>query len=114
MAWHHVDVKEDHLRRLVRKPLAGVIELIWNALDADASEVRVSFSEGALGGIADVRVTDDGTGMSPEFTVEVFRLLGGSWKARAVRSPGNRPLHGRSGEGRWKAFGIGPHVRWEP
>ena len=48
LAWHHVDVKEDHLRRLVRNPLAGVTELIWNALDADASEVRVSFSEGAL------------------------------------------------------------------
>jgi len=90
-----------------------VIELIWNALDADASEVRVSFSEGGLGGIEEVRVADDGTGMSPEFAVEVFKLLGGSWKARAIRSEGNRPLHGRSGEGRWKAFGIGPRVRWE-
>lgn len=93
--------------------MAGVIELIWNALDADASEVRISFDEGALGGIDEVRVGDDGTGMAPEFAVKVFKLLGGSWKASQLRSAGNRPLHGRAGEGRWKAFGIGPRVRWE-
>ena len=113
LPWVHVDVKEDHLRRLLRNPLVGVIELIWNALDAEASDVRVSLGENELGGIDEVRVTDDGTGMTPEFAVEVFKLLGGSWKASAVRSPGERPLHGRSGEGRWKAFGIGPRVRWE-
>jgi hypothetical protein len=113
LPWVHVDVKEDHLRRLLRNPLVGVIELVWNALDADASDVRVSLGENELGGIDEVRVTDDGTGMTPEFAVEVFKLLGGSWKASAVRSPGERPLHGRSGEGRWKAFGIGPRVRWE-
>lgn len=91
----------------------GVIELAWNALDADADEVRVSFSEGALGGIDEVRISDNGTGMTGDFAVKVFTGLGGSWKASAGRSEAGRPLHGRSGEGRWKAFGVGPRVRWE-
>ena len=43
-----------------------MIELVWNALDADASDVRVSLGENELGGIDEVRVTDDGTGMTPE------------------------------------------------
>ena len=41
-----VQVKEDHLEQLARsKPMAAMAELIWNALDAEASEVRVEFVE---------------------------------------------------------------------
>ncbi|WP_189149562.1 hypothetical protein [Streptomyces lacrimifluminis] len=34
-----VQVDGDHLARLVRSPRAGLTELIWNALDADADVV---------------------------------------------------------------------------
>ena len=99
MAWHQVDVKKDHLERLIRKPLAGVTELVWNAVDADATEVRVTLAEGGLGGINEVRVADDGVGMTPEFAIEVFSGLGGSWKAHKGRSDDGRPLHGRGRRG---------------
>jgi hypothetical protein len=113
MTWLQVDVKEDHLRSLMGKPIRGIEELLWNALDADATSVDVIISQNALGGVAEVRVTDNGTGMSPEHVVEAFGHLGGSWKASALRSPGNRPLHGKAGQGRWRAFGVGNLVRWE-
>lgn len=41
-----VDVQPDYLQRLASvagRPLTGVLELIWNALDADATRVVVSF-----------------------------------------------------------------------
>jgi hypothetical protein len=113
MTWHEVDVKEDHLNSLIGRPLKGIEELIWNALDADAKDIRVEISQNAVGGIQEVRIVDDGTGMTPEGAIEAFQHLGGSWKARTDRSPGNRPLHGKAGQGRWRAFGIGNSVRWE-
>jgi hypothetical protein len=113
MTWYPVDVKEDHLNSLMGKPIKGIEELIWNSLDADASEVGVTITQNGLGGIEAVRVVDDGSGMTPKQAVESFEHLGGSWKARQDRSPGNRPLHGKAGQGRWRAFGIGNLVRWE-
>jgi hypothetical protein len=113
MTWHEVDVKEDHLNSLMGRPLRGVEELLWNSLDADARAVKVIISRNGLDGVEEVRVVDDGTGMTPEGAVEAFEHLGGSWKARQDRSPGNRPLHGKAGQGRWRAFGIGNLVRWE-
>jgi hypothetical protein len=47
-----VEVDVDHLDRLEQsKPASAFAELVWNALDADATEVRVSFERsGALAG----------------------------------------------------------------
>jgi hypothetical protein len=113
MTWHQVDVKEDHLNSLIGRPLKGIEELVWNALDADATEIRIEIGLNAVGGVQEVRVLDDGTGMTPRGAIEAFQHLGGSWKSRTDRSPGNRPLHGKAGQGRWRAFGIGNSVRWE-
>jgi Histidine kinase-, DNA gyrase B-, and HSP90-like ATPase len=89
------------------------MELVWNAIDADATEIEVLLRENALGVVDGVRVVDNGAGMTPDFAIGAFTGLGGSWKAVRLRSPGNRPLHGRGGQGRWRAFGIGPRVVWE-
>lgn len=64
MTRYSVDVQEDHIQRLVRRPLAGIAELIWNALDADADHVEVRLIRGAAGGLDAVAVEDDGHGMS--------------------------------------------------
>jgi hypothetical protein len=39
-----VSVQEDHLQSLVRSPLLGLAELIWNSLDADADNIEVTHS----------------------------------------------------------------------
>ena len=91
------------LRRCPTTPLTAITELIWNALDADATNVRVALVENELQGVVEIRVEDDGHGMTHERAVEGFQSLGGSWKRLARSSPGGRVLHGREGRGRFRA-----------
>lgn len=110
-----VEVREDHLARLthVKRPMLAVAELIWNSLDADATSVSVTFRRNALGGLDEIRVTDNGLGMPPDQALEAFGSLGGSWKRRTQRTPGQKRLmHGRAGKGRFRAFYIGETVEW--
>lgn len=111
----HVTVQEDHLASLVRSPLDGLTELIWNALDADADYVEVVYERNALGGIDALRVEDAGHGMTPEEISAAFDRLGGSWKLHADRSKTKgRSLHGKRGQGRWRALGIGgARITWD-
>lgn len=110
-----VSLQEDHLEGIIRGPVDGVTELVWNALDADANNVTVRIERNLLGGVTGVRVEDDGHGMTPDEARAQFAQLGGSWKRSADRSrTENRTLHGKAGQGRWRAFGIGgATARWE-
>ena len=59
-----VQAQADHIESLFKgSPLAAIEELVWNALDADAKEVKVDLITNALGAVEAVRVTDDGTGI---------------------------------------------------
>ena len=76
-----VQVREDHLELLSRaKPMNAIAELMWNALDAEATEVRVEFVENDLGGVDAIRILDNGHGLDYERAFVAFRNLGGSWK----------------------------------
>jgi hypothetical protein len=110
-----VEVRDDHLELLSRaKPLAAVAELIWNSLDAEATRVRVEFDENPLGGVDAIRVVDNGRGLAHEDAARAFSNLGGSWKEEGQRSPEmKRLLHGKFGKGRFRAFALGNHVRWD-
>ena len=110
----YIQSKRDHIVSLsAAKPIAALQELFWNALDADAGEVRVDLVTNQLGGIDAIRVSDNGTGIDILKVDDTFGGIGGSWKRDATRTPGtNRQLHGRRGKGRFKAFALGGHVEW--
>ena len=109
-----LEVATDHIERLTKfkKPILAVEELIWNSLDADATEVRVEITESRLGGLDRITVRDNGHGITPSVCDTAFGSLGGSPKLRTSISPTGRQIHGSSGEGRFKAFGLGPQVVW--
>ena len=110
-----VHVREDHLAKLVRptQTTAAIVELVWNSLDADATNVRVKVIENELGGVESIVIEDDGHGISLDDARGEFGSLGGSWKKGAFKSrTEKRILHGSEGEGRWRAYALGNHVRW--
>lgn len=107
-----VRVEQDHLERLVKKPLSGLAELIWNALDADATVVDIDVVHNALDGVESVLVVDNGSGISQEQVERYFSQLGGSWKKTATTTEHGRRLHGQAGQGRWAAYGLGETLRW--
>ena len=109
-----VEVRDDHLEVLARsKPMNALVELVWNALDAEATEVRVAFEENDLGGVECVRITDNGHGLSYAEAHAAFGNLGGSWKRGESRTgQRRRVLHGQYGKGRFRAFSLGNRVCW--
>jgi len=110
----YVQAQADHIESLFKgTPLAALEELIWNALDADAKEVKVDLITNALGAVDAIRITDDGTGIDATKADSTFGNLGGSWKrtGKGTEFSGRR-LHGRHGRGRFKAFSLGMDVEW--
>ncbi len=47
-------------------PMRALSELIWNAYDADATKVSVTFEDDILTRIETIRISDNGTGIDPE------------------------------------------------
>jgi phosphoglycerate-specific signal transduction histidine kinase len=81
-----VQVESDHIKKLTTaRPIAAVAELIWNAVDADAThvEVEVDADEFAM---RSVTVRDNGHGMPHEMVATLFGRLGGSRKVQGSRS----------------------------
>lgn len=110
----YVQAQADHIESLFRSsPLSAIEELVWNALDANAREVRVDLVTNPLGGVEAVRVADNGTGIDARRADHLFGYLGGSWKRNFNASASDsRTLHGRNGRGRFKAFALGSEVEW--
>ncbi|OQQ13132.1 DNA mismatch repair protein [Streptomyces sp. M41(2017)] len=97
-----------------KQQIAAVAELVWNALDANATKVDIRFQRSALGAITEIVVTDNGHGMTPDRAHESFYRYGETWKAGKTHTQDNtRILHGRNGEGRLFAFALGDQLTWD-
>lgn len=112
---HRLEPQADFVERSIRTtPIKALAELIWNSLDADATEVEVVFEHSPLGALDAIEVRDNGLGMTQEQALTGFKALGGSWKDIEKESRKHkRKLHGRQGRGRLLAFSLrGTEVRW--
>jgi hypothetical protein len=105
----------DHIIGLTkyRSPIVPLEELIWNSLDADASNVRIDVFINKMGGLQRITINDDGHGISANDCSSAFGSIGGSSKLKMNTTPKGRRPHGKMGRGRLKAFGLGRTVRWE-
>ena len=116
MAELHLRADDDHVERLAHEndPVRAIVELIWNAIDAEAPTVTVELDhDDTLGGIVKTVVTDTGHGIDRDELDSTFGRIGGSWKRFATKSKNDkRGLHGERGEGRLRAFALGSRVSW--
>lgn len=108
-----VTVEKDHISKLTHvSPFNAVSELIWNSLDAEATEIDLSFTRSELG-VQKVHLRDNGHGISYNDAEALFGTLGGSWKRQKKQTDNrHRLLHGREGQGRFRAFAVGALVTW--
>jgi len=109
-----VEVQEDHLKTLTSaSPIKALEELVYNALDADATFVEIIVEHNTIYGIGKIIVRDNGVGID-EDNKKFFKGLGGSWKRNTRRTElFNRIIHGQYGKGRFKAFALGEIVTWK-
>ena len=109
-----VEVARDHLEKVSRSSeKTALLEMYWNALDAEATTVKIEFYENSMGGLDRILIIDDGHGISIERARTSFGQLGGSWKKESRTSVnGARILHGEEGKGRYTAFALGESVTW--
>ncbi|WP_433315999.1 ATP-binding protein [Micromonospora chersina] len=93
--------------------MSAIAELVWNALDANATYVKVELDRTLAGAVDRIIVTDNGEGITPSQARESFREYGDTWKARRTHTAGHhRILHGQNGEGRLYALALGDHLTW--
>lgn len=111
----HLEADDDHVQRLAHEGelVRAVVELIWNALDAEADNVAVALVRDEMDAIVRTTVTDDGHGISIDELPSTFGRIGGSWKRLVSKTKNDkRGLHGERGEGRLRGFALGSRVEW--
>jgi hypothetical protein len=115
MSQIELSVGQDHVEAIskIRNPIIAIEELIWNGLDADATIVNVNLSFTELGALQRVTVADNGRGMKYCDRETAFGSLGDSPKLHKRVTDQGRVVHGRSGKGRFRAFGVGRSVTWK-
>lgn len=110
MTTAHIRFSTEILRRLGEElnpsVSQGILELVKNAYDADATHCTVSFQgTDAPGG--SIRVIDSGGGMTAEDILHGWLVLGSSTKTAKERTPKGRIPAGNKGLGRLAALRLG-------
>jgi hypothetical protein len=108
-----LNMQEDFAGKLAAgRPVQAIAELIWNGLDAEATDIKVTAEADELK-LTSITVRDNGHGMSRLEAVKYFENLGGSWKkANNTSKSGLRHLHGKEGRGRLRALALGRVAEW--
>ncbi len=107
-----IEAQTDYLEKITRaNPTRSLSEIIWNSLDADAREVEITVYDSEMG-IEKVIIEDNGNGIDFNNAEAYFGSLGGSWKKNKATTQKGRRIHGKEGQGRFKAFSLGNRVEW--
>ncbi len=108
-----IGVEKDHIESLTKaNGVNSLAELLWNSLDADATEINVEYKTNSLGGYNFIIITDNGHGLTYEKAQDIFSRIGGSEKKTQTQSPSGRQYHGKEGKGRYKCLSLGDLVKF--
>lgn len=93
--------------QMFQSPVAAIAELIANAWDADATEVKVDLPESPADSSV-IIVADNGIGMTFGQCQNLYLDVGRNRRSTTcgAKSPNGRPVLGRKGIGKFSGFGI--------
>ena len=99
-AHYRLQVERDHIKKLASaKPIQAVAELIWNAVDADATRIDLEIDSDDVAMRA-VTIRDDGHGIPHADVEAIFGKLGrfveGPWQSVEDKGP-HPPWQGGEG-----------------
>ena len=96
-------------------PVIG--ELVANAWDANATEVRIAIPETPIDERSEIVIEDNGIGMSDSDLRKKYLIVGRdrreSERTDTTPAPFSRPIMGRKGIGKFSAFGIARELEIE-
>lgn len=98
---------------IIKDVYAAVIELIKNAYDADANNVKLKFIDLANPEKAKIIIKDDGHGMNYETVVNNWMVPSTGDKLTRRKSPAGRYMQGRKGIGRFATSILGNSLLME-
>jgi len=86
----------------------SIAELVANAWDADAANVWIEIPlDQPFVGASEIRVRDDGTGMTFDEANDLYLVIGRDRRASGITyTSGSRPVMGRKGLGKLAGFGA--------
>jgi len=93
-------------RDLISSELVALVELVKNAYDADANNVRIVFEEPLIPSQGGILIEDDGAGMSLEVIKKAWFEPATISKAKNTHTPSGRRVTGEKGIGRFAAARV--------
>ena len=115
MSWQELRSGKDRVLSNAEKATAAetIAELLWNALDAEATTITARVTRNELGAATSLTIIDNGSGIPHCDAHDLFLTEGDSWKKDKRFSPNiSRPMHGQLGRGRLLIYSIADRAEW--
>lgn len=88
----------------------AIMEYIWNGYDANASEIDIEYKVNELGGISEIKISDNGSGINYENIDNTFGAFLSSEKRSAKSIIDN--IQGSKGKGRFSFICFAHYCKW--
>ena len=87
----------------------ALVEYIWNGFEANATQVEVSYIPNDLGGLSEIKIYDNGEGISHSTLNDTF---GTFLTSKKNSYPNPFKTKANKGKGRFSGLGIAAALKW--
>ncbi len=104
-----VQITSDSIKKKFKntEPMKAILELVWNGLDANATNIIIKTERNKIEGLESITIYDDGVGINFDDGDECgFRKFDDSSKKFDIDS------HGKDGIGRFTFHKLSTHAEW--
>lgn len=108
---HSLEVKSQSIEAsgITKDYKEALVEYIWNGFEANATQVEVSYVPNDLGGLSEIKIYDNGEGISHSTLNDTF---GTFLTSKKNSYPNPFKTKANKGKGRFSGFGIATALKW--